>query len=73
MTAVASALYFGTKAEALLPKIRGLLPKTGGASLVRPDLLAIRLLAKDSFLLRSSLVPVLECLTDATLPKTWSL
>lgn len=73
MTALASALYFGPRAEALLPNIRQLLPKTGGASLVAPDLLTIRLLAADSFLLRQWLVPVLERLTETTLPKSWSL
>ncbi|MBT8418694.1 MAG: urease accessory protein UreD [Silicimonas sp.] len=73
MIALASAHYFGPRAEALLPIIRQLLPNTGGASLVAPDLLTIRLLAADSFLLRQWLVPVLERLTDTPLPKSWSL
>lgn len=73
MTALASALYAGPRAEALLPILRTVLPDTGGVSLVAPDLLAIRLLAPDSFELRRSLVPVLECLTDTVLPKSWSL
>ena len=73
MTALASALYFGPRAEALLPMIRQVLPETGGASLVAPNLLTIRLMAEDSYLLRQSLVPVLERLTDAALPKSWSL
>ncbi len=73
MTALASAIYFGPKAEALLPLVRQCLPKTGGASLVAPNLLTIRLLAEDSFLLRKTLVPVLERLTDKTLPRSWSL
>ena len=73
MTALASALYFGPRAEALLPVVRRLLPRTGGASLVAPDVLTIRLLADDSFLLRQSLVPVLEVLTGTALPKSWSL
>lgn len=73
MTALASALYFGPRAEALLALVRKLLPGTGGASLVMPNLLVIRLLANDSFLLRQSLVPVLACLTGAALPKSWSL
>lgn len=73
MTAIASALYFGPRAEALLPLIRQVLPDTGGASLIAPKLLTIRLLARDSFLLRETLAPVLECLTNATLPKSWSL
>ncbi len=73
MTALASAIYYGPKAEALLPLVRQCLPHTGGASLVAPNLLTIRLLAEDSFLLRKSLVPVLERLTDKTLPRSWSL
>ena len=73
MTALASVLYHGPRAEALLDKVRRLLPDTGGASLIAPDLLVIRLLAPDSFLLRRTLVPVLERLTDTQLPKSWSL
>lgn len=73
MTALASAVYFGPRAEALLPLIRQVLPSTGGASLVAPDLLTIRILAAESFLLRKTLVPVLECLTNTVLPKSWSL
>ena len=73
MTALASALYFGPRAEALLPMVRRVLPRTGGASLVAPDLLTIRLLAADSFLLRRTLVPVIERLTNTALPKSWSL
>lgn len=73
MTALASAIYYGPRAEALVPLIRAALPQTGGASLVAPDLLTIRLLAEDSFVLRRTLVPVLECLTNADLPKSWSL
>ena len=72
-TALATALYAGPRAEALLGIVRRVLPPTGGASLVAPDLLAIRLLAADSFLLRRALVPVLERLTDTSLPKSWSL
>ena len=73
MTALASAYYVGPRAEALLPGARRLLPDTGGASLVAPHLLAIRLLAEDSYLLRQGLVPVLEHLSQTTLPKSWSL
>ena len=73
MTALASLLYFGPRAETLFDKVRPLMPKTGGASLVAPDLLTIRMLAVDSFLLRQSLVPVLERLTQTNLPKSWSL
>ncbi|GGH37929.1 urease accessory protein [Cribrihabitans marinus] len=73
LTALASALYIGPRAEALLRLVREILPRTGGASLVAPDFLTIRLLAEDSYLLRQTLVPVLECLTRSVLPKFWSL
>jgi urease accessory protein len=73
LTALASGFYFGPRAEALLPVIQRALTGTDGASLIAPDLLVIRLLAADSFLLRQILVPVLECLTQSTLPKSWSL
>ena len=71
--ALASVIYAGPRAEALLPIVRRLLPQTGGASLMAPDLLILRLLAQDAFVLRKTLVPVLERLTDAPLPKSWSL
>lgn len=73
MTAMANAIYFGPRAAHLLNKVRAILPKTGGASLVLPELLILRLLATDSFLLRRTLVPILECLTESSLPKSWSL
>lgn len=73
MTALASAVYVGPRAEVLLEQVRAALPATGGASLLAPDLLTIRILADDSFLLRRSLVPIIERLTDTALPKSWSL
>ena len=71
--AMAAALLVAPRAEALLPRVRDLLPATGGASLLAPDILALRLVAPDGFELRRSLVPVLECLAAAPLPKSWSL
>ena len=73
MTALASVLYYGPSAEVLLPRIRGLLPETGGVSEPRQGLLCIRILAEDGYLLRRSLVPILETLTNTHLPKSWSL
>lgn len=73
MTALAAVYAFGARAGASLHAVRRMLPRTGGASLVAPDLLVIRLLAPDSFLLRRSLVPILECLTADALPKSWRL
>lgn len=73
MRALASVLYHGPRAEVLLEAVRQLLPRTGGASLVAPFLLTIRILAADAFLMRRVLVPVLECVTGTALPKSWSL
>ncbi|MGK7753872.1 MULTISPECIES: urease accessory protein UreD [unclassified Roseovarius] len=73
MQAMASALYVGPRAEALLQQVRALLPATGGASLLRPDILVVRLLGGDGFMLRSALCPVLEALSGAVLPRSWRL
>lgn len=71
--AMACVLLVSPKAEGLLARIRGLLGPGGGASLIRPDALALRIVAEDGFELRRSLVPVLEALGGARLPKSWSL
>jgi len=71
--ASASVLYAAPDADLFLPRIRKLLPTTGGASLIRPGILFARLLAPDSFLLRQSLIPAIEVLRGAPLPKTWRL
>ena len=73
MTALATAMYLGPRAQALLPAVRDALPATGAASLIADDLLIVRVLAADSFFLRQSLIPVLHLLTKTTLPKSWSL
>jgi urease accessory protein len=71
--ASAGVLYAAPDADLYLPRIRELLPETGGASLIRPGVLFARLVAPDSFLLRQSLIPVVEALRGAPLPKTWTL
>lgn len=73
MAAMATVLHLAAKAEALLPEVRRALPETGGASLIGRDLLCARIVAPDSFLLRRSLVAVLQMLTGGPLPKSWSL
>lgn len=72
-TALATVVFAAPGAEALLDSVRDLLPDTGGASLIRPDLLFIRLLAEDSFALRASLIPIITLLHRAELPRTWML
>lgn len=71
--AMASLVCVAPDAVAYLPKIRALLPATAGASLIADDVLVLRLLATDSFELRRSLVPVLNLLTQNTLPTSWRL
>ncbi len=71
--AYASVLFAAPDADILLPAIRALLPGQAGASLVRDGILFIRMLAPDGFELRQRLIPVIECLTAAPLPKVWRL
>lgn len=71
--AMASVILAAPEAEAHLAAIRALLPETGGASLLAPDLLVMRLLAEDGFALRQTLLPVLDLLTGRTLPASWRL
>ena len=49
------------------------LPETAGASLLQDDLMVLRMLAADGFVLRQSLLPVLDRLTENTLPTSWRL
>lgn len=70
--AAALVLLVSPKAEAARDALRPHLPRTAGASLIREDLLAIRLLAPDSFLMRRDLVPMLTQLSGA-LPKPWKI
>jgi urease accessory protein len=71
--AMASVLYLAPDAEAQLPRLRAMLPETAGASLVEPDLLYLRLLAPDGWLLRAALVPILTRLHRGPLPRPWML
>ncbi len=71
--AMASVVSIGAHVEALLAPIRAMLPHTGGASLIASDTLVLRLLASDAFELRRSLLPILERLTQASLPISWRL
>lgn len=71
--AMASLLYVSPDAEAQLHALRPLMPDTGGVTLLQPDVLALRLLAADSFELRRTLLPVLDRLSGGTLPRSWRL
>lgn len=71
--AMVSLVYVSPDAEAHLAPLRALMPATGGVSLLRPDMLVLRLLAPDSMELRRSLLPVLDRLSRDTLPISWRL
>lgn len=71
--AMVSLVYVAPDAEAHLAPLRALMPATGGVSLLRPDMLVLRLLAADSMILRRSLLPVLDRLSRDTLPISWRL
>ncbi|MBT8410733.1 MAG: urease accessory protein UreD [Octadecabacter sp.] len=66
--AMALVLYVAPDAEAHLTPVRALLPATGGATLLQRDVLVVRMLAPDSFELRRALLPVLDRLSEDTLP-----
>ena len=68
-----SVIFVGPEAEGALQRLRQNMPPLGGASLLAEDVLAIRLLADDSFDLRRSLVPILDDLSGGTLPVSWRL
>ncbi len=72
-TAMASVLWVSDNAAAVKEEIRELLPRTAGVSALRDDVLFLRVLAPDSFLLRKAIVPVLERLAATDLPRPWML
>lgn len=69
--AMVSLVYVAADAGAQVGSLRALLPETAGVSLIRDDLLVLRLLAPDSYLMRQALIPVLNRLTDDNLPRCW--
>lgn len=71
--AMASLVWVDPSAAAKLKTVRNLLNGLGGASLLQDDVLVLRLLAEDGFALRSALVPLLDLLTENTLPSSWRL
>ncbi|MEO3414870.1 urease accessory protein UreD [Roseovarius sp. CAU 1744] len=71
--AMATLVLVAPEAEARLDAVRALLPDTGGASLLRPDMLVARLLATDGYALRLTLVPILSLLLQESLPRCWMI
>jgi len=70
---MASVLLAAPDAERFLDPARALMPSTAGVSLIRDGLLFARLLAVDGFTLRKTLVPLIELLGAAPIPKTWMI
>lgn len=71
--AMASGLYVAPNAEAVLGVVRQHLGDLGGASILGPGVLVLRLIASDGHILRQHLLPVLDLLSQSTLPISWRL
>ncbi|WP_229666023.1 urease accessory protein UreD [Wenxinia marina] len=71
--AFASILLAAPDAAARLDATRAALGRHGGASLIAEGLMFARLTAPDGLALRRILVPLLETLGQADLPKVWRL
>lgn len=71
--AMASVLFVGDRAAPALDAVRGLLPKSAGASLIRDDVLFLRMLAEDGYALRQTLIPVISLFSHLPLPRTWTI
>lgn len=73
MTSMVSLTYVAADASRHLAFLRAALPATGGASLLADDVLVLRLLAPTGFDLRTTLLPILDHLTDGHVPLCWRL
>ncbi|SDY12237.1 urease accessory protein UreD [Citreimonas salinaria] len=71
--AMASVLWAAPEAGARVDALRAALPATAGASALDSDLVFLRLLGRDGYALRKSLIPLLERLTETDLPRPWML
>lgn len=71
--AVAAIVLACPKAEQHLDTARQMIGETGGVSLKGPDLLSIRLIAKDAFTLRRVAIPLIARLSGTDIPRTWTL
>lgn len=69
----ATVILVAPEADRMLTPARHMMPDTGGVSLIRDGILSARILAPDSFELRRYLIPLLEYLGGASLPRTWMI
>ncbi len=72
-SAMASIILVSDSAETALERMRALLPDTAGASLKAANVLCMRFLAQNGYLLRKALLPILDDLTHNSLPTCWRL
>lgn len=71
--AMASLLLVAPDADLYLDRLRAALGPSGGASVIRPGVLFARCLAVDGFVLRRHIIPAIQALSGAAIPKTWTL
>lgn len=71
--AAASVVLAAPGAERHLDQARAIIGAAGGASLKAPDLLCIRLVARDAQALRRIAMPLMTALGGTTLPRTWMI
>ena len=71
--AMASLVSVAEDAPSQLATLRKMLPPSAGASLIAKDVLVLRHLASDSYVLRRDLIPILHHLTNNSLPISWRL
>ena len=71
--AVVSIILVKPNAKLLLEPVRALLPQKAGASLLNDNILVVRMLAQDSYEMRTATFPILTLLTHNTVPKNWRL
>ncbi|MEO0357572.1 MAG: urease accessory protein UreD [Pseudomonadota bacterium] len=71
--AMCSLIYVSPRAAGEIAPLRDIMPGTGGVTMLGETVLVMRLVAADSFILRQTLLPILDRLTHNQLPKPWRL
>ena len=71
--AMANIVLVDPLAKSTLEDVRTLLCPSAGASLLSDNVLVIRVICTDSFLMRTTLLPILLYLTQDAVPKNWRL
>ncbi|MDF1854798.1 urease accessory protein UreD [Pseudooceanicola sp.] len=71
--AMAALLLVAPHAEDLAARLNTLLAGCGACSAIRPGVLFARILARDGFALRQSLIPAIRLLSGGEIPRPWML